>query len=351
MIIINSDFKSGKVKLKITEPEDLWYLSHLIDPGDFIKGKTTRKIKIGQGENAKVAKKNYVVKIEAETIDFGSSGETLRINGKIKEAPEEIPKDSYQAIALELGTEFIIEKVSWLEYQKQKLQEATEKRYNYLICIFDREEAIFALTKKFGYEVILKMVGEVANKAQTVEIKKNFQLEIIKSLEEYNKRYSPENIVVASPAFWKEDLFKKINNLELKKKIVLATCSDISERSIDEVIKRPELNKIMGSSRTRKEKLLMDDLLNEISKNNLAVYGFEEVKKAIAAGAISKLLITDDFIQQQRSTGNYLELDELMKKIDHLQGEINIISSQQESGQRLDGLGGIAALLRYKLEW
>ena len=111
MIIINSDFKSGKVKLKITEPEDLWYLSHLIDPGDFIKGKTTRKIKIGQGENAKVAKKNYVVKIEAETIDFGSSGETLRINGKIKEAPEEIPKDSYQAIALELGTEFIIEKV------------------------------------------------------------------------------------------------------------------------------------------------------------------------------------------------------------------------------------------------
>ena len=351
MIIINSDFKSGKVKLKITEPEDLWYLSHLIDPGDFIKGKTTRKIKIGQGENAKVAKKNYVVKIEAETIDFGSSGETLRINGKIKEAPEEIPKDSYQAIALELGTEYIIEKVSWLEYQKQKLQEATEKRYNYLICIFDREEAIFALTKKFGYEVILKMVGEVAKKAQTVEIKKNFQLEIIKSLEEYNKRYSPENIVVASPAFWKEDLFKKINNLELKKKIVLATCSDISERSIDEVIKRPELNKIMGSSRTRKEKLLMDDLLNEISKNNLAVYGFEEVKKAIAAGAISKLLITDDFIQQQRSTGNYLELDELMKKIDHLQGEINIISSQQESGQRLDGLGGIAALLRYKLEW
>ena len=351
MIIINSDFKSGKVKLKITEPEDLWYLSHLIDPGDFIKGKTTRKIKIGQGENAKVAKKNYVVKIEAETIDFGSSGETLRINGKIKESPEEIPKDSYQAIALELGTEFIIEKVSWLEYQKQKLQEATEKRYNYLICIFDREEAIFALTKKFGYEVILKMVGEVAKKAQTVEIKKNFQLEIIKSLEEYNKRYSPENIVVASPAFWKEDLFKKINNLELKKKIVLATCSDISERSIDEVIKRPELNKIMGSSRTRKEKLLMDDLLNEISKNNLAVYGFEEVKKAIAAGAISKLLITDDFIQQQRSTGNYLELDELMKKIDHLQGEINIISSQQESGQRLDGLGGIAALLRYKLEW
>ena len=81
------------------------------------------------------------------------------------------------------------------------------------------------------------------------------------------------------------------------------------------------------------------------------MYGFEEVKKAITAGAISKLLITDDFIQQKREEGYYLELDELMKKIDHLQGEINIISSQQESGQKLDGLGGVAALLRYKLKW
>jgi len=351
MQIISSEYKKGFVKLKVTDPEDLWYLSHLIDPGDFIKGRTTRKIRIGEGDNAKTVKKNYVVKIEAETIDFSTSGESLRINGKIKEALEDIPKDSYQAVALELGTEFILEKVSWLEYQKQRLKEAAEKKYNYLLCIFDREEAIFALTKKFGYEILLKMIGEVPKKAQTVEIKKNFQEEIIKSLEDYNRRYNPDHIVVASPAFWKEELFKKITDPELKKKIVLATCSDVSERSIDEVIKRPELDKIMKSSRTRQEKILMDQLLNEINKNNLAVYGYEEVKKAINAGAISKLIVSDDFIQQKRSEGNYLELDELLKSIDSLKGEIHIISSQQESGQKLDGLGGIAALLRYKLEW
>jgi protein pelota len=62
-------------------------------------------------------------------------------------------------------------------------------------------------------------------------------------------------------------------------------------------------------------------------------------------------LLTDDFIQQKREEGHYIELDKLMKQIDVLKGQINILSSKQETGQKLDGLGGIAAILRYKLEW
>ena len=46
MDIIKKDFKKGTVKLKINNLEDIWYLSHLIDAGDFVKGKATRKIKI-----------------------------------------------------------------------------------------------------------------------------------------------------------------------------------------------------------------------------------------------------------------------------------------------------------------
>ena len=36
MDIIHSDFKKGIVKLKVTDADDLWYLSHLIDAGDFV---------------------------------------------------------------------------------------------------------------------------------------------------------------------------------------------------------------------------------------------------------------------------------------------------------------------------
>ncbi len=347
MDIISSDFKKGFVKIRVEDQDDLWYLSHLIDPGDLVKGKTTRKIKIGESENAKTAKKTYILKIEAVTIELTEN--SLRINGRVKEGPEEIPKECYQAISLESGDEFSLEKVRWLEYQKQKLKEASEKKYHYLLCLFDREEALFALTKKFGHEVLTKIKGEVSKKAQQVEIKKEFYDEIIKILEEYNQRFNPENVVLASPAFYKEDLAKKIKSPELKKKIVLATCSDIDESSIGEVLRRPELEKLLKNSRAREEQSLIDELLVEINKNDKAAYGWKEVKKAADAGAISKLLLTDDFIQQKRVKNEFAEIDEGMKAIDSMKGEVHIISSKNDSGRKLDGLGGIAAILRYKL--
>ena len=116
-------------------------------------------------------------------------------------------------------------------------------------------------------------------------------------------------------------------------------------------MRSPELHKILENSRVRTEQIVVEELLSEIKKNNLAGYGFEDTKKAVFAGAVNKLLITDDFIQQKRAAEEYDELDQLMKQVDSSQGEIYIISSKHESGKRLDGLGGIGVILRYKLEW
>ena len=116
-------------------------------------------------------------------------------------------------------------------------------------------------------------------------------------------------------------------------------------------IRKPELAVTLKSSRSRHENILVEELLSEINKVGLAAYGWEEVKKAIDAGAVSKLLLTDDYIQRRRANHEYTELDEYLKKIDSLKGEINIVSSEHESGRKLTGIGGIAAILRYKLEW
>jgi len=348
MEISHADYRKGIVELRVNDLEDLWYLSHLIDPGDLVRGKTTRKMKLGDGENAKVVKKTLILTVEAETIEFSVAGNELRINGKIKEGPEDLPKDSYHAISLEPGSDFILEKRNWLEYQKNKLKEATEKRSTYLICLFDREEALFALTKKAGYDLLTKIKGDVPKKFKDDSIKKDFYGEIIKLLQEYLERINPDNIILASPAFYKEDLFKQIVNPKLKEKVVLATCSDVEETSLDEVIKRPELAPLLKSSRMRKEKMLMEELLSEITKEGLAVYGFVETKTAIESGSVLKLLLTDEFVQKERASGNYQELDDLMKIVDSSQGEIHIISAEQESGKKLNGLGGIAAILRYK---
>ena len=40
-----------------------------------------------------------------------------------------------------------------------------------------------------------------------------------------------------------------------------------------------------------------------------------------------------------------------MRNVDKSKGDIMIISSEHEAGKKLNGLGGIAAILRYKLNY
>ncbi len=329
----------------VTDPEDLWYLSHLIDPGDFLRAKTHRKLKIGEEQ----VKKPLTLTIEAEAVELSDAGRALRINGRVKEAPEDVPLNSYHSISLEPGTEFQLQKVQWLEHQKKKLEEAARKKYLYLLCLLDREESLIAITRPQGYEILARLQGEAQKKRMKTAAVKDFQAELAKALEVYAGRYNPERIILASPAFFKEEMYKKLPQ-EVKRKVVQATCSDISERALDEVMKQPELREVLQESRTREEQLAVDELLLEIRKDSgLAVYGWESVHHAAEQGAVRSLLLSDSFIRKRRLENAFAAVDETMKKVEHMQGEIHIISSVHEGGKKLDGLGGAGAVLRYKI--
>ena len=181
--------------------------------------------------------------------------------------------------------------------------------------------------------------------------KENFYLTIINKLKEYVERYKIKQVILASPAFWKEDLVKEIKDNELKQKIILATCSSATKNGIEEVIKRPEVREALKQERTAKEINKVEELFTEIAKNNLAIYGLKETEEAAVIGAVKDLLLTDSFIQKSRSENFYNQVDSIMKKVDKTKGEIEIISSEHEGGKRLDGLGGIAAILRFKLKY
>jgi len=170
-------------------------------------------------------------------------------------------------------------------------------------------------------------------------------------LQEYDERYKLSKIIIASPAFWKEDLMKEMENENLKSKIILATCSSVGENAINEVLKRPETENALKQDRIAREFKYVEELFIEISKNNMASYGLKETKNAAIAGAVKILLITDSLVQKKRVENKYEEIEETMKIVDSTKGDILIISSDHEAGKKLDGLGGIAAILRYKLNY
>lgn len=354
MQILTKNLKKGFVKLKVENLDDLWYLSQVIDSGDTVKGKTTRKIKLGESSerSTKVLKKSVFIAICVEKVEFHKYSEALRVSGKVTAGPDDVARGSYHTFNIEPGTVIGLIKQRFLKYQVEKLEEAAQQtKTKILICVFDREEAFFAISKKYGYELLSSISGEVAKKNEKVTITRSFYKEIIKELDQYNQRLCPTSIVVASPSFWKDEFMKEDINKELKQKIVLATCSSVKEDAIAEVLKRQEVQNILKQDRIAKEVNAVAELLTEISKEGKAVYGLRETKKLAEAGAVGRLLITDRFIQKKRLEGSFQPVEYLMKLVEQMQGEIMIISSDHDGGQQLDGLGGIGGLLRYKVNY
>src|SRR3989344_768953 len=136
-----------------------------------------------------------------------------------------------------------------------------------------------------------------------------------------------------------------------KKKIVLATCSSVDESAVSEVMKRPELKETLKQSRFWEEINLVEELLIQINKKGMAAYGLKEVKQAVDSGAVEKLLVIDSLIQKKKEEGKFEELNWLMRNTEKSKGEVHIISSEHEGGKKLNGLGGIGAILRFKMEW
>jgi protein pelota len=352
MKIIHKDLKKGEIKLQVETLTDLWYLSHIIDPGDYISGKTLRKLKIGDGDNQKVVRKPVFMEIEAEKTDFSRTSNLLRITGKIRKGPDDVPLGTYHSFNIDLNTIFMIIKQQWLSYQLDKITEATkETKSSILLVVLDRDEAHVAALERYGYTYLSSLHGSVQKKDYDQGQGGNFYKDIEKLLLEYNERYTLTAIILGSPSFWKEDLLKAITNEDLKKIIIPATCSAVGKKAFDELLRRDEVQKALKDQRISEEIIAVEKLLTEIAQDGLAVYGFNETKNAGDAGAVETLLVTDTFIWKRREEGTFKEVDQLFKNIETSRGKIKIVSHEHEAGNRLDGLGGIGGLLRYKMSY
>lgn len=351
MKLLNSDFKKGYVKIEVNNSDDLWFLSNIIDEGDSVTGKTTRKIKKGEKEES--VKKTFTLTVKVEKIDFSKSNNELRVLGSVENEIDDIPKGSHHSIEINENSIIKIEKEKWLKFQIEKIKEAgKDEKLNVLILVLERDEACFALLRKYGYEYLGEIEGKVEKKAIKDKIKeKDFYLDVLEKLEDYVKRHKIEYIILASPAFWKDDfmdLLKKKNN-DLSKKVTLATCNAFGKNGINELLKRDEVRKVLKQDRVIKETNLVEDLMYEISKGDLGAYGIKEVEETARMGAIKELLICDKFIIKMRQDNKYYKLEEIMNLVEKSKGEIHIISSEHDGGKRLNGLGGIGAILRYNV--
>lgn len=349
MKIIHKDLKKAEIKLQVQNKDDLWYLSHIIEPADLVSGKTIRKIKIGgKEEKQAVTKKAVWLSINIEKTEYNK--DVLRVSGTVAEGPEDVPKGSHHTFNVEENTVITIVKPKWYSYQLDKLKESTQKKGKILLAVIDRDTATIALLKNYGYDILTDITGEVEKKAEDVKISTDFYADLVKILSDYVKRHGIEKILIASPGFWKEELKKKMPD-ELIKISSFATCSNTGKNGINEVLKRDEIKTVLKEERAMQETQMVEKLLEAIAKNTPNVYGLSEVKKAAEMGAIEILLVCDSLLIKMKDEGKYSEIDNIMKLAEDTKAKVMLVSSEHEGGKKLEGLGGIGAILRYEINY
>lgn len=344
MKILKKNIRDGEATISVTKNEDLWYLSHIIEAGDIISGSTERKVKIGSDERAKAVRKRVFLKIKTEKTEYTPETNSLRILGTINEGPDDIPLGDYHSFNLEINDIITIKKPEWTYYELEKLEQSTKQKTRIIIVVFDREEATFATLNNAGYEILTKIKGDVQKKQDTTQHKGEFYKEITDQLQDYVTRMDAKQIIIASPAFWKEYLIKELPE-PLKKISISVTVSSGDESSLQEILKHTELKKILEDEATSKEIQSIDEVLDAIRKDK-ACYGYSETKTKIETGNTKKILVTENLLKEMKQKGTYREIDTLLRNAEALRTEIIIVSGK-ESQKKLDGLGGIAGLLKW----
>ncbi|MBN2881695.1 mRNA surveillance protein pelota [Candidatus Woesearchaeota archaeon] len=349
MKILNLDRRKKELKVVPENLDDLWVLSQVVDVGDTIRAVTERKIKLGNGDERKtqIIKKKIVLDVVLEKIEFHKYTNNLRLSGKILEGKEDISSGSYHTITIEPGMDLSVRKKELLNYQVKKIEEHSKKRDSILICTLDRGSATIFRLFSFGYEIVSKLKGNVQKKDLLEEKASDFFVEVSKALEEEDSRNNYDKIVVASPQFWHTYLQNSLSKTKINSKVTLAVCNAVGENGIKEILSNTELKKVLQNSISAEEISLVEELLENISKDKLATYGLHETENAANMGAIKDLLLTDKFVQKTREEGKFLKIENIIKTVESTGGKVHIISFEHEGGKKLNGLGGIASIKRY----
>ena len=89
-------------------------------------------------------------------------------------------------------------------------------------------------------------------------------------------------------------------------------------------------------------RLGFDEDLNG-SAVNLFLFGNGDRKVVVGLNAVEKLLVLDDFLKKNPDVSGLLD------KVEKSRGGVFIFESSSEPGKRLSALGGLVAILRYKI--
>lgn len=330
------------LEILIENYNDIWTLNEILSPDDIVGGETTRKIKVGDEINYKIVRKKFYLKLKISDVKI--ENDFLVVRGFSLLENDFITKNSLQILRFTYSNKIQIEK-SFLKFQKKILVDSFKILDKNLLILVDNDSLICSEFDNKNFNILF-FEKNLGNKKRFDENQNDLDLKykIIKPVLE-NKYNS---IIVAGPAFWKNQIQEKIKS-ELNLKSVLFSFNDVSENSVGKVIKELTQSGILSDNNLSLDYSLIEQFQLNLSQNKNFCYGFDNCLNHSFAGAIDTLLISSNFLEKAKEEDFFKDLKDIINSVENQNGRVFIVNSKFEPGQILDGFGGFGGICRFNL--
>ncbi|HJJ47532.1 MAG TPA: mRNA surveillance protein pelota [Methanocorpusculum sp.] len=328
----------GEYKLTAESLDDLWHLSHLIGPGDTVYAVTLRTVDAPADKlrAEKLEKRPVRIGVCVEKAEFTPDANRLRVFGVITFGPD---LGQHHTLNVETGYEISVVK-QWKAVDLDRIERAKSASSQGLVhiaAVEDGEIEIYRV-RQYGPE---KVTSFTLGSGKTAGLDSRQGL-FAAALDVLSKVTG--NIVVAGPGFVKDDFLQyvKNNNPDLAAKMLAADTRRSGRGAVLEAIGNGVLNRLAEDVQLAREVSFMDEVFMRIGQNGAVAYGMAEVQTAVDFGAVETFLVVDTLI---RDAG----VAQFIEEAEAAGAKVVVLSSSFEPGERLTGLGGVAALLRFKV--
>ena len=359
---------SGSILLRPETPEDLWHSYNLLRTGDLVRCTTVRKVvKESSTGSTTSSKKRLMLTIRLKTIDFDPDALQVRLSGVVENQNDLVRLGAHHTLTLELHQNFSIEKTCWDQIYLEIIEEA---------CNPDRQAELAAVVMHMGLAHVCLVTGSLTVTKARIEtnipkkrtgssnnakaIKKFFEA-VYQALLRHVDFQKIKAILIGSPGYVKDDFLvylkeecvrrddRPFMDAVSKDKFVLVKASNGHKYALEEVFSDPTITKKIDDTKVIKEVAILNKFMRMMDVDpDRAYYGYNHVKSAAAQLAIDSLLVTDELFRSS-SVQTRREYVRLVEGVRENGGTVYIFSSMHVSGQQLQQVSGVAAILRYPL--
>src|SRR5438874_721667 len=288
MRVLHRDPKTGEIKVRVENPDDLWHLHNLLQPSDLVRASTYRredvrtdKLRPERGEKVRVPPP-----IRVADLEFQAFSDRLRISGVIVEGPQDLGRHH----TLNVGVEDVLSIIkTWRTHELRRIDEAVAAAQKPLVAFLalDDEEALIAQLRQYGVRELSTIRAPGHGKMFPSGDARTVFFDDI--LAQVRATEVGEALVLVGPGFTREAFveYLKARDPPLAAKVHVHGTAHAGMQGIQEALRAGVGAKVFGESRVGYETQLVEKLLEAIATHRPVAYGPAEVQEAADAGAIA----------------------------------------------------------------